>query len=199
MASVLRVKDENGNWISIPAIQGKSAYELALQYGFKGTEAEWLESLPSKDVIVAADNSVARLEEKSAEVQAKAETAKGEVEAEHANALSDIAEAKATMLGEIELAANIVQTTGDSETAVMSQNSTTELFNLHNPIKGTTQSMTFDNGRVSQITHADSDGNVVRTDTFTYMGNVIVETRTLASGESLTITTNTDTLITEVE
>ena len=119
MASVLRVKDENGNWISVPAIQGKSAYELALRYGFKGTEAEWLESLPSKDVIVAADNSVARLEEKSAGVQAK-------VEAELANALSDIAEAKATMLEEIELAAEIVQKGGNSETAVMSQKATTD-------------------------------------------------------------------------
>jgi hypothetical protein len=45
MASILRVKDQNGNEIDIPAIKGASAYEIAVKNGFKGTEEEWLESL----------------------------------------------------------------------------------------------------------------------------------------------------------
>ncbi|MBS1313906.1 MAG: hypothetical protein HP048_00970, partial [Clostridia bacterium] len=28
---------------------GKSAYEIAVEHGFEGTEAEWLESLKGKD------------------------------------------------------------------------------------------------------------------------------------------------------
>lgn len=37
--------------MSLPkAIQGKSAYEIALLNGFKGTEAEWLESLIGESV-----------------------------------------------------------------------------------------------------------------------------------------------------
>lgn len=45
MASILRVKDQNGNEVDIPAIKGASAYEIAVKNGFKGTEEEWLESL----------------------------------------------------------------------------------------------------------------------------------------------------------
>ena len=60
MASILRVKDQNGNEIDIPAIKGASAYEIAVKNGFKGTEEEWLESLKggsassliSEDVII---------------------------------------------------------------------------------------------------------------------------------------------------
>lgn len=43
--SILKVKDINGNIIDIPAIRGYNAYQLALMYGFEGTEEEWLESL----------------------------------------------------------------------------------------------------------------------------------------------------------
>lgn len=41
MGSILKVKDAQGNWIDIPAITGKSAYEIAVDYGFNGSEAEW--------------------------------------------------------------------------------------------------------------------------------------------------------------
>lgn len=42
---VLQIKDNNGNWISIPAIQGASAYDVAVKNGFEGSEEEWLASL----------------------------------------------------------------------------------------------------------------------------------------------------------
>lgn len=44
MASILRVKDKDGNTIEIPAIKGdpgKTAYEYAKEGGFTGTEAEF--------------------------------------------------------------------------------------------------------------------------------------------------------------
>ena len=69
---VLRVKDINGNWIPIPAIRGekgadgdvafndltdaqkeslkgKSAYQIAVDEGFDGTEEEWVASLKGAD------------------------------------------------------------------------------------------------------------------------------------------------------
>jgi hypothetical protein len=48
MVPILKIKDNKGNTIPIPAIQGsrgKSAYEIAIDHGFEGTEEEWLESL----------------------------------------------------------------------------------------------------------------------------------------------------------
>ncbi len=35
--------------IGVPGEPGASAYEIAVEYGFKGTEAEWLTSLHGKD------------------------------------------------------------------------------------------------------------------------------------------------------
>lgn len=46
--AILRIKDKNGNWINVPAIKGQSAYEIAKEKGFEGTEEEWLESLKGK-------------------------------------------------------------------------------------------------------------------------------------------------------
>lgn len=90
--------------ITVPdAIHGKSAYEIAVMHGFDGTEEEWLLHL---------------------------ERAQGEAVEEAAEqAKTDIAEAKATMLEEIEIAGDIVQSTGESETAVMSQKAVTEEIN----------------------------------------------------------------------
>ena len=61
---ILRVKDNDGNVREIPGIRGsdgRSAYEIALENGFEGTEAEWLASLEpdpmsgeDKEAIVAA-------------------------------------------------------------------------------------------------------------------------------------------------
>lgn len=46
--AILRIKDNDGNEYEIPAIkgtEGRSAYRIALDNGFEGTEIEWLESL----------------------------------------------------------------------------------------------------------------------------------------------------------
>lgn len=45
MSKPLRIKNEHGDWVSVPAIKGESAYEIAVKKGFKGTEEEWLASL----------------------------------------------------------------------------------------------------------------------------------------------------------
>ena len=65
-------------------------------------------------------------------------------------------------------------------------------------IKNTTQEITFDSaGNVQTITHK-SGNTTIRTDAFTFASNSITEVRTLNTGESLTIVTNTSTLVTTV-
>lgn len=67
---------------------------------------------------------------------------------------------------------------------------------LDDPIPDTVQAITFDaSGNVQTITYS-RDGAAVRTDAFVFADGSITETRTLATGESLTIVTNTDTLVT---
>ena len=65
-------------------------------------------------------------------------------------------------------------------------------------VPDTVQSITFDSaGNIQSITHMR--GNVaVRTDVFTFTDTAVTEVRTLSTGESLTIVTNTDTLQTTV-
>lgn len=60
MEYVLKIKDKNGNWLTIPAIKGASNYELAVANGYSGTEAEWIELLkPTAKVTKVEDgNSV---------------------------------------------------------------------------------------------------------------------------------------------
>lgn len=70
---------------------------------------------------------------------------------------------------------------------------------LHDEIPDTVQSITFDSttGNVSTITHM-RDNTAIRTDVFTFGTGTITEVRTLNTGESLTIVTNTTTLQTTV-
>lgn len=72
-------------------------------------------------------------------------------------------------------------------------------FNLNvEEIPDTVQSITFDAaGNVDTITHT-RDNVAIRTDEFTFGANTITEVRTLNTGESLTIVTNTTTLETTV-
>jgi hypothetical protein len=70
---------------------------------------------------------------------------------------------------------------------------------LHGEIPNTTQTIAFNQttGDVSTITHARGN-TVIRTDAFTFAEGSITEARTLNTGESLTIVTNTETLVTTV-
>ena len=66
-------------------------------------------------------------------------------------------------------------------------------------IPDTTQTISFDSsGNVSSIVHKDGSNNTIRSDAFTFVTNTITEVRTLYTGETLTIVTNTTTLITTV-
>lgn len=78
------------------------------------------------------------------------------------------------------------------DAAVEAKNKSVEIYEdftdkLKNAqIFNTTETASFDNkGRLIQIVHTDNDsGDVVRTDTFTYTGDVITELRTLPTGET---------------
>ena len=66
-------------------------------------------------------------------------------------------------------------------------------------IPDTTQTISFDSsGNVSSIVHKDGSNNTIRSDAFTFGANTITEIRTLYTGETLTIVTNTTTLVTTV-
>lgn len=65
-------------------------------------------------------------------------------------------------------------------------------------INNTVQEITYDaNGVVQKIEHKQGT-EIIRTDVFTFTDSVITEVRTLNSGESLSIVTNLDTLVTTV-
>ena len=66
-------------------------------------------------------------------------------------------------------------------------------------IPDTTQTISSDSsGNVSSIIHKDGSNNAIRSDAFTFGTNTITEVRTLYTGETLTIVTNTITLVTTV-
>ena len=70
---------------------------------------------------------------------------------------------------------------------------------LWDEIPNTTQAYTFDQETNKLTTIVHTLNNVaVRTDTFTYGTNTITETRTLNTGEVLTIVTNLTTLETTI-
>lgn len=66
--SVLKIKDDTGTWQSVTVIKGedgadgKSAYQIALDNGFEGTEQEWLDSLKSTEVEVDLSNYYTKTE-----------------------------------------------------------------------------------------------------------------------------------------
>jgi len=68
---------------------------------------------------------------------------------------------------------------------------------LPDDIPNTVQTYEFQGGSVSKVLHK-SEGVAVRTDVFAYGTDTITETRTLSTGEKLTITTNLTTLETTV-
>lgn len=104
------------------------AYDIAVKHGFNGTEEEWLESLTdqtkknAQEVIDEADKKIADMGEVS-------EAAKTEIESAWVDGVTNVRNAELGAVTHIEAMAeeysNIVQTTGDSETAVMSQKAVT--------------------------------------------------------------------------
>lgn len=68
---------------------------------------------------------------------------------------------------------------------------------LCDEVPNTTQQYTFTDGSVSQVLHKRSNATI-RTDVFTYGEGTITEVRTLNTGESVTITTNLQTLETTI-
>ena len=64
-------------------------------------------------------------------------------------------------------------------------------------IPNTTQTVNFENGVVSSIVHKEGN-TTVRTDTFVITDAQVTETRTLSTGEVLTVTTNLTTLVTTI-
>ena len=53
--AMIKVRDENGNIIDIPALNGESAYNIAVKNGFVGTEQEWLNSLKGDSPVKGID------------------------------------------------------------------------------------------------------------------------------------------------
>ena len=64
-------------------------------------------------------------------------------------------------------------------------------------IPGATQTVTYSNGSVSQVTYTVSN-ETKRTDVFTYATGSVTEVRTLDNGASITIVLNTSTYATTV-
>lgn len=65
---------------------------------------------------------------------------------------------------------------------------------LNKIIKNTRQEIIYTNGVVTGVRHVSLNGSVIRTDAFNVSSNPMVETRTLSTGEKLTISTDLTTL-----
>lgn len=65
---------------------------------------------------------------------------------------------------------------------------------LGSMIKGTRQVVVYTGGKVTGVNHIDGSNHTVRADTFAVDSNPMVETRTLDTGEVLTISTDLTTL-----
>lgn len=82
---------------------------------------------------------------------------------------------------------------------VVFNNNVDELL-LQNIIKNTRQEVIYATGttNITGVRHINTSNVVVRTDTYSVTTNPLVETRTLNTGESLTISTNLTTLVTTI-
>jgi len=89
-------------------------------------------------------------------------------------------------------------TVDETEYGIRDADANINILLLSEMIPDTVQSITFDSaGNVSTITHMRSN-TAIRTDAFTFGTSTITEIRTLNTGESLTLVTNTTTLQTTV-
>lgn len=112
-----------GAVVNPEVIRGMSAYEIAVMHGFEGTEEEWLESLTEQTKLNAAE-VIAEADKQIGLMNEAGEAGKSKVKSAEDEAVAHIA-------GLAEGAYDIVQTTGDSETAVMSQKATTEALKIN--------------------------------------------------------------------
>lgn len=62
---ILNIQSAGGGGMAFPALKGLSAYEIAVKNGFVGTEAEWLESLGRKPLVLDAESADTYLEDSS--------------------------------------------------------------------------------------------------------------------------------------
>ena len=70
--------------------------------------------------------------------------------------------------------------------------------NWFNSIPGTTQTVNFDsNGKPTSVVHT-SGNDIIRTDSFVWSTDSVTETRTLADGRYIVLTTNLTTLVTTI-
>ena len=136
MSNVLR-----GTIVNPDVIRGKSAYEIAVMHGFEGTEEEWVEALHddakakrAEEAAVDARQSAnkAKASQESASASAKiaeqaASTATALVEENSASAAQAATEKADEVIAQrVAELGTVVQTVGDSVTAVMSQKATTD-------------------------------------------------------------------------
>lgn len=129
-------------------IYGKSAYEIALAHGFKGTEEEWLLSLET--------NSMESIKKLKAESLEEIETKKEEA-TEHIVSLADDA-------------LDVKQTTGNSPTAVMSQEATTKELDALKEMATSTRKINSENTEFSFGKFIWSNGREYESDAFAVSG-----------------------------
>ena len=170
-----------------------TAYAYAVSKGYTGTEAEFAE-------LMASYASVAQEAVDAALAAAQAGAIAG-IQAEGQTQVDNVNATGATQIAAVEAKGEETRESipDDYTTLANTVNShSVEIALQEDSIPGTTQTITFDaDGNVQRIVHS-SGNTAVRTDVFTFGTDTISEVRTLASGASLTIVTNTDTLVTTV-
>lgn len=186
-----------------------TAYAYAVSRGYTGTEAEFAELMASYASVAqeAVDAALAAAQSAQAAASARdtAQTtvagAIAGIQAEGQTQVDNVNAAGATQIAAVEAKGEETrESIPDNYTTLANtvDSHSAEIALQEDAIPGTTQTITFDaDGNVQRIVHS-SENTVVRTDVFTFGAGTITEVRTLASGASLTIVTNTDTLVTTV-
>lgn len=197
------------------AVQGR--FSLVIKLSLDDGTADsistvfWGEGAVSRsrtDMVIDPDSVIPSLEELLAQIEAM------EIATENANTAAEAATntANAAATAAKQTAADAAQAAKDTaDEAAANANAAVENLQgfadsisaqqllQYDTIPNTTQHYTYDtSGNLTAIQHM-RDGAPVRTDAFAFGDAEIVETRTLATGEVLTITTNLDTLETAVE
>ena len=198
----------NWNQIDLGAVD---SFAEAVEAGFTGTHAEWAQLMAN----------VAEYAEDAQEAAETAETAKtdaiaAKTAAEDAQTAAETAKAAAETAAQRDvnewLAEHITNPDSPPLDRTLSSSSaaapadmvgtinsalskmTIEETLLQSELPGTTTTVTMDSdGNPTSIVHT-ANNETMRTDTFVWGTGTVTETRTLASGKYITITTNLDTL-----